>query len=166
MMLTLAPAVLATQEFVKTHRDVLSHFRLTGTASTMKMLRSVMPPNVVFGPTWASGPLGGDAQVRKCTNSVHTHNCACYTRAFQPGEHASVSVWLTGGDADGAGGLGRHHLLHRPAHGAPARGRHRETLLRMADMNNVMHATNPTTALALVPVLDAVARGSAAWSQK
>ena len=40
------------------------------------------------------------------------------------------------------------------------------TLLRMADMNNVMHATNPTTALALVPVLDAVARGSAAWSQK
>ena len=40
------------------------------------------------------------------------------------------------------------------------------TLLRMADMNNVMHATNPTTALALVPVLDAVAKGSAAWSQK
>ena len=92
MMLPWAPAVLATQEFVKTHRDVLSHFRLTGTESTMKMLRSVMPPNVVFGPTCASGPLGGDAQVRKCTNSVHTHNCACYTRAFQPGEHASVSV--------------------------------------------------------------------------
>ena len=45
----------------------------------MKMLRSVMPPNVVFGPTCASGPLGGDAQVRECTNSVHTHNCAYYT---------------------------------------------------------------------------------------
>ena len=40
------------------------------------------------------------------------------------------------------------------------------TLLRMADMNNVMHATNPTTALALVPVLDAVARGSAACGHK
>ena len=34
------------------------------------------------------------------------------------------------------------------------------TLLRMADMNNGRHATNPTTALALVPVLDAVARAT------
>ena len=40
------------------------------------------------------------------------------------------------------------------------------TLLRMADMNNVMHATNPITAVALVPVLRAVAEGSAARSHK
>jgi len=31
------------------------------------------------------------------------------------------------------------------------------TLLRMCDINNVLHATNPTTAEALVPVLRAVA---------
>ena len=76
---TRARPALAAQEFVKTHKNVLANYRLTGTASTMKMLRSVMPPNVVFGPTCASGPLGGDAQVRECTNSVHTHNCAYYT---------------------------------------------------------------------------------------
>ena len=40
------------------------------------------------------------------------------------------------------------------------------TLLRMADMNNVMHATNPITAVALVPVLRAVAEGSAARSHR
>ena len=85
MMLTLAPAVLATQEFVKTHRDVLSHFRLTGTASTMKMLRSVMPPNVVFGPTCASGPLGGDAQVHSMrAQMLCTHNCG--------GDHSCIST--------------------------------------------------------------------------
>ena len=60
---TRARPALAAQEFVKTHKNVLANYRLTGTASTMKMLRSVMPPNVVFGPTCASGPLGGDAQV-------------------------------------------------------------------------------------------------------
>ena len=70
---TPARPALAAQEFVKTHRNVLSNFRLTGTASTMKMLRSVMPPNVVFGPTCASGPLGGDAQVHEGTNAAHTH---------------------------------------------------------------------------------------------
>ena len=74
---TPARPALAAQEFVKTHRNVLSNFRLTGTASTMKMLRSVMPPNVVFGPTCASGPLGGDAQVHEGTNAAHTHTHIC-----------------------------------------------------------------------------------------
>ena len=40
------------------------------------------------------------------------------------------------------------------------------TLLRMADMNNVMHATNPTTALALVPVLWTQSRKAAQHGHK
>ena len=56
--------VLAAQKFVKDHTNVLRCFRLTGTASTMKMLRSVMGEGIEYGPTCASGPLGGDAQVR------------------------------------------------------------------------------------------------------
>ena len=55
--------VLAAQAFVKAHANVLRCFRLTGTASTMTMLRSVMGEDQAYGPTCASGPLGGDAQV-------------------------------------------------------------------------------------------------------
>ena len=84
----LARPALAAQEFVKTHKNVLANYRLTGTASTMKMLRSVMPPNVVFGPTCASGPLGGDAQVHSMRAQmlcVHTY-VGVITRVFQPSD--------------------------------------------------------------------------------
>ena len=54
---------LAAQDFVKANTNILRRFRLTGTASTMKMLRSVMGEGIEYGPTCASGPLGGDAQV-------------------------------------------------------------------------------------------------------
>ncbi|GMI20189.1 hypothetical protein TrCOL_g5005 [Triparma columacea] len=55
----------AMKLFVLANKNVLRRFRLTGTATTMKMLRSVFgdDPNVVYGPTCSSGPLGGDAQV-------------------------------------------------------------------------------------------------------
>ena len=53
----------ASQDFVKANTNILRRFRLTGTASTMKMLRSVMGEGIEYGPTCASGPLGGDAQV-------------------------------------------------------------------------------------------------------
>eukprot|EP00964_Phaeocystis_antarctica_P024450 scaffold13685_cov61-Phaeocystis_antarctica.AAC.2 len=52
----------ASQDFVKANTNILRRFRLTGTASTMKMLRSVMGEGIEYGPTCASGPLGGDAQ--------------------------------------------------------------------------------------------------------
>ena len=54
---------LAAQDFVRAHAATLRRFRLTGTASTMTMLRSVMGEDQEYGPTCASGPLGGDAQV-------------------------------------------------------------------------------------------------------
>lgn len=53
------------RRFVISNRNVLKKFRLTGTNSTMTMLREVFgdDPEVVFGPPCASGPLGGDAEL-------------------------------------------------------------------------------------------------------
>lgn len=55
------------REFVIANKNLLKKFRLTGTNSTMTMLREVFkneaPGTVVFGPACASGPLGGDAEL-------------------------------------------------------------------------------------------------------
>lgn len=53
----------AMQDFVKEHGEMLKHFRLTGTHSTMTMLRTMLGEDAEFGPTCSSGPLGGDAEV-------------------------------------------------------------------------------------------------------
>lgn len=52
-------------EFVLTNKNILKKFRLTGTNSTMTMLREVFvdEPKVVYGPSCSSGPLGGDAEL-------------------------------------------------------------------------------------------------------
>ena len=46
----------AMREFVEAHREVLKCFRLTGTNSTMTMLRQVLGEDASFGPACASGP--------------------------------------------------------------------------------------------------------------
>lgn len=53
------------KDFVECHKHVLKKFRLTGTQSTMTMLQEVFcnEPDIVFGPTCNSGPLGGDAEL-------------------------------------------------------------------------------------------------------
>ena len=53
------------KEFVIQYKNVLKKFRLTGTQSTMKMLAEVFAdePEIVFGPSCNSGPLGGDAEL-------------------------------------------------------------------------------------------------------
>lgn len=55
------------RKFVEAHKNLLKKFRLTGTNSTMTMLKEVFkdepPGTVVYGPTCASGPLGGDAEL-------------------------------------------------------------------------------------------------------
>ena len=55
----------AMKEFVECHRHILKKFRLTGTQSTMTMLQNVFAdePDIVFGPSCSSGPLGGDAEL-------------------------------------------------------------------------------------------------------
>jgi len=53
------------KDFVIHYKNVLKKFRLTGTQSTMKMLAEVFAdePEIVFGPSCNSGPLGGDAEL-------------------------------------------------------------------------------------------------------
>ncbi|VEU38642.1 unnamed protein product [Pseudo-nitzschia multistriata] len=55
------------REFVTANKNILKKFRLTGTNSTMTMLTEVFkdeePGTVMFGPSCASGPLGGDAEL-------------------------------------------------------------------------------------------------------
>ena len=53
------------KQFVIANQNCLKKFRLTGTNTTMTMLKSVFgdDPDVVYGPACASGPLGGDAQL-------------------------------------------------------------------------------------------------------
>ncbi len=55
----------AMKQFVIANKNVLKKFRLTGTNTTMSMLREVFgdDPEVVYGPSCKSGPLGGDAQL-------------------------------------------------------------------------------------------------------
>lgn len=55
------------REFVVANKNILKKFRLTGTNSTMTMLKEVFKDEpagtIVFGPACASGPLGGDAEL-------------------------------------------------------------------------------------------------------
>jgi len=55
----------AMKAFVLANKNLLKHFRLTGTNTTMTMLREVFgdDPSVEYGPTCTSGPLGGDAEL-------------------------------------------------------------------------------------------------------
>ena len=50
-------------KFVIANKNCLKKFRLTGTNSTMTMLKDVFKgdDSIVFGPSCKSGPLGGDA---------------------------------------------------------------------------------------------------------
>jgi methylglyoxal synthase len=55
------------RKFVEAHKNLLKKFRLTGTNSTITMLKEVFAKEplgtVVYGPPCASGPLGGDAEL-------------------------------------------------------------------------------------------------------
>ncbi|GFH44845.1 hypothetical protein CTEN210_01319 [Chaetoceros tenuissimus] len=54
------------KKFVLANKNILKKFRLTGTNSTMTMLREVFKDEadqIVFGPSCKSGPLGGDAEL-------------------------------------------------------------------------------------------------------
>lgn len=55
----------ALRNFVHRNRNLLKKFRLTGTSSTMAIVREVFgdDPSVVYGPTCKPGPLGGNAEL-------------------------------------------------------------------------------------------------------
>jgi len=62
------------KRFVIGNKNILKNFRLTGTKSTMAMLKSVFKddPDIVYGASCESGPLGGDAQLvaQICSGSL------------------------------------------------------------------------------------------------
>ena len=54
------------KDFVIANKNILKKFRLTGTNSTMTMLREVFAddqPAVVYGPSCSFGPIGGNAEL-------------------------------------------------------------------------------------------------------
>lgn len=56
----------AMKDFIDTYSEVLKKFRITGTQTTMRMCKSLWGednPDVEYGLTCTSGPLGGDAQI-------------------------------------------------------------------------------------------------------
>ena len=55
----------AMKVFVEQREELLKKFRLTGTNTTMTMLKNLFgdDKDVVYGPAFNSGPLGGDAEV-------------------------------------------------------------------------------------------------------
>lgn len=112
----------AMQEFVMANKEVLRHFRLTGTNSTMTMLGQIFEGmEVEFGPTMSSGPLGGDAQ---------------------------VGALLTFGDLGGmiffADPLSAH------PHMADV-----NSLIRLANVHDVLYALNVTSAKSMIRTLKA-----------
>jgi len=56
----------AMKEFIQTYSEVLKKFRITGTQTTMRMCKTLWGednPDIEYGLTCTSGPLGGDAQI-------------------------------------------------------------------------------------------------------
>eukprot|EP00581_Thalassiosira_minuscula_P031202 CAMPEP_0183785312 /NCGR_PEP_ID=MMETSP0739-20130205/66437_1 /TAXON_ID=385413 /ORGANISM="Thalassiosira miniscula, Strain CCMP1093" /LENGTH=303 /DNA_ID=CAMNT_0026029313 /DNA_START=202 /DNA_END=1113 /DNA_ORIENTATION=+ len=56
----------AMKEFIETYSELLKKFRITGTQTTMRMCKALWgedDPDIEYGLTCTSGPLGGDAQI-------------------------------------------------------------------------------------------------------
>ena len=55
----------AMEDFVEQRQELLKKFRLTGTNTTMTMVKSIFgdDKDVIYGPSFKSGPLGGDTEV-------------------------------------------------------------------------------------------------------
>eukprot|EP00536_Pseudo-nitzschia_multiseries_P012588 jgi/Psemu1/68376/estExt_Genemark1.C_4900025 len=111
------------REFVLANRNILKKFRLTGTNSTMTMLKEVFkdepPGTVAFGPACASGPLGGDAEL--------------------------VAHMVTGK-------IGGIFFFQDPMNAHPHRA-DIDCLVRQALVHNTMMAETPTSALMLIECL-------------
>ena len=111
----------AMRMFVEEHAETLKRFRVTGTASTMAMLRTVFGEDdeVVYGAVCSSGPLGGDAQIA----------------ALMCLEDIGAVIFFT-------------DPLSAHPHQADV-----DSLIRLINVHNVLHATNPTSAEGLMHLL-------------
>lgn len=79
------------REFVVANKNLLKKFRLTGTNSTMTMLKEVFkdeaPGSIVYGPSCASGPLGGDAELVAYMVSGKIGGCIFFQDPMSPHPH-------------------------------------------------------------------------------
>lgn len=56
----------AMKQFIQEYTEILKKFRITGTQTTMRMCKTLWgedDPDIEYGLTCTSGPLGGDAQI-------------------------------------------------------------------------------------------------------
>lgn len=112
----------AMKLFIETHAEILKKFRITGTNTTMSMCKAVFGednPDVVYGATCSSGPLGGDAQI------------------------AALMV------LEDIGGI----IFFIDPMSAHPHQADIDSLVRLANVGNVMLSTNPATADSLMYLL-------------
>jgi len=112
----------AMKLFIETHAEILKKFRITGTNTTMSMCKTVFgedDPDVVYGATCSSGPLGGDAQI------------------------AALMV------LEDIGGI----IFFIDPMSAHPHQADIDSLVRLANVGNVMLSTNPATANSLMYLL-------------
>jgi hypothetical protein len=78
------------KQFVLANMNVLKKFRLTGTNTTMTMLKEVFrnDPEVVYGPSCKSGPLGGDAQLSAMAASGELGGCIFFVDPMDSHPHS------------------------------------------------------------------------------
>ena len=79
------------RQFVLANKNVLKKFRLTGTNTTMSMLKQVFgdDPEVVYGPACKSGPLGGDAQLVAMAVSGQVGGCIFFIDPMDAHPHSA-----------------------------------------------------------------------------
>lgn len=83
--------------FVLANKNLLRKFKLTGTNTTMTMLRDVFgdDPDVVYGPTCTSGPLGGDAELVAVMCTENLGACVFFQDPMSTHPHAADIECLT-----------------------------------------------------------------------
>jgi len=87
----------AIKTFVLANKNLLRKFKLTGTNTTMTMLREVFgnDPTIKYGPTCTSGPLGGDAELVAIMCSKNLGGCVFFQDPMSSHPHAADIECLT-----------------------------------------------------------------------
>jgi len=112
----------AMKVFIETHAEILKKFRITGTNTTMSMCKAIFgehDPDVEYGVSCCSGPLGGDAQIAAQMVMEDIGGIIFFVDPMSAHPHQC--------DID--------------------------SLIRLANVGNVMLASNPATAESLLHLL-------------
>jgi len=85
------------KKFVRANQNLLKKFMLTGTNTTMTMLKEVFgdDPTVVYGKSCSSGPLGGDAELVQTMCMEELGGCIFFQDPMSTHPHNADIVCLT-----------------------------------------------------------------------